>query len=238
VLAILIGAMDGALGQSNIDPVQRFAWSANLGWIDARAGDGAQGAVFRLSYASGYLWSANAGWINLGDGTPANGSAYANTSGIDFGVNHAGSGKLRGLAWGASVGWIVFEDIGNPRIDLATGALSGYAWMANAGWLHLAGVRKLGPASVAARETRVQLAAQGAERGRVTLTLEPSGGVHLGFQGIPGRPGILQAAADLAPPVAWLDVGQAVADEDGALSFTDPTAGQTPQRFYRVVILY
>ena len=28
-----------------------------------------------------------------------------------------GDGRLRGMAYGANVGWINFEDQGNPRVD-------------------------------------------------------------------------------------------------------------------------
>jgi len=86
---------------------------------------------------SGHIWGANVGWIHLGDGTPANGHQYGNDSASDFGVNHAGLGRLRGYAYGANVGWIAFEDQGNPRVDLANGNLTGYAWGANIGWISL-----------------------------------------------------------------------------------------------------
>ena len=44
---------------------------------------------------------------------------------------------LRGYAYGANIGWINFDNIGNPRLSLFTGTLSGYAYSANCGWINL-----------------------------------------------------------------------------------------------------
>ena len=136
ISATLILAAAGAWASSTINTVNRHAYGANIGWLNFR-GDGNNGAVLGLYYAAGHVWSANAGWISLGTGMPANGHAYANDSAGDWGVNHDGLGNLRGYAYGANVGWIAFEDVGNPRVDLLTGNLSGYAWGANVGWISL-----------------------------------------------------------------------------------------------------
>jgi len=123
--------------ESTVNPVHRYAYGANAGWIDARA-DATNGAVLGQSYCTGYLWSGNVGWIGLGNG-PANGWHYSNASATDWGVNHDGAGHLTGYAYGANIGWLTFEQTyGQPRIDLLTGNLSGYAWGANVGWLSLA----------------------------------------------------------------------------------------------------
>jgi hypothetical protein len=129
-----------AYAGTTIDPAQRYAYAANAGWVSAY-GDGTNGAVIGRHFCSGYLYGANFGWVTLGDGAPANGYAYGNADGADAGVNHDGTGGLRGLAWSANAGWLAFEDTGNPRVDLATGNLSGYAWGANLGWIRLDGVR-------------------------------------------------------------------------------------------------
>ena len=121
---------------TTINDPNKYAWGANLGWFDWR-GDVASGAVIGEFVCAGYLYSANCGWIHLGDGTPAGGIQYANTSGADFGVNHDGTGLLRGFAYGANIGWILFEPTGNPRFDGTTGRFSGYAWSANCGWINL-----------------------------------------------------------------------------------------------------
>jgi hypothetical protein len=44
---------------------------------------------------------------------------------------------LRGLAWGANIGWVSFEDAGDPRVNLMTGELEGYVYGANVGWIGL-----------------------------------------------------------------------------------------------------
>jgi hypothetical protein len=132
--ALLIFATPVAAGTS-LTPASGPAWGANIGWIDPQAGDGTNGAVLGACVCKGFLYSANCGWINLGDGTPANGAQYTNTSGSDSGVNRLPDGRLRGLAWGASIGWINFEDTGNPRLDPATGELTGKAWSAGCGWI-------------------------------------------------------------------------------------------------------
>jgi len=121
---------------STIDAANKYAYAANLGWMDVR-GDVANGAVVGEYVCSGYLYSANVGWINLGSGSPANGIQYQNGSAGDFGVNQDGLGNLRGYAWGANIGWINFEATGAPKVDLLTGSLSGYAYSANCGWISL-----------------------------------------------------------------------------------------------------
>ena len=125
-----------ALAATTIDSANKYAYGANIGWVDWR-GDTANGAVIGDYVCSGYIYSANVGWINLGSGTPANSIRYQNLSGSDFGVNHDGLGNLRGYAYGANIGWINFENTGAPTVDLKTGKLSGYAYSANCGWISL-----------------------------------------------------------------------------------------------------
>src|SRR5262245_14960355 len=92
---------------TTINATNQYAYGANIGWMDWR-GDVANGAVIGEYVCSGFIYAANVGWINLGDGTPANGIRYQNNSASDFGVNHDGSGNLRGYAWGANIGWLTF----------------------------------------------------------------------------------------------------------------------------------
>jgi len=125
---------------TTIDPTNRYAYGANLGWMDAHgsAANGANhGAVIGEYVCSGYIYSANAGWINLGGGLPTNGIYYQNVSSNDFGVNQDGLGNLRGYAWGANIGWLNFEGNGAPTVNLQTGIMSGYIWSANCGWISL-----------------------------------------------------------------------------------------------------
>ena len=128
---------------TSINPVNHFAYGANIGWIDWR-GDVANGAVIGEFVASGHIYGANVGWIHLGDGTPANGIRYLNNSATDFGVNHDGIGNLRGFAYGANIGWLFFTNRAGdgttyegPRVDLRTGRLSGFVYGANVGWISL-----------------------------------------------------------------------------------------------------
>jgi hypothetical protein len=127
-------------GGTSIDPVNKYAYGANIGWMDWSGGTGqtATGAVIGAYVCSGYIYSANVGWINLGSGTPANGIQYQNNSATDFGVNQDGLGNLRGYAYGANIGWINFESTGAPAVNLATGVMSGYVWSANCGWISVA----------------------------------------------------------------------------------------------------
>jgi hypothetical protein len=121
---------------STVDAANRYAYGANIGWLDWR-GDSNNGAIIGDYVCSGYIYSANVGWINLGNGSPTNGIRYLNLSASDFGVNQDGLGNLRGNAWGANIGWIAFENTGVPKVDLFTGNLSGYVWSANCGWISL-----------------------------------------------------------------------------------------------------
>ena len=119
-----------------MDPVNHYAYGANIGWMDSR-GDTNHGAVIGQYVCSGNLYSANVGWINLGNGAPTNGIYYQNLSGNDFGVNQDGLGNLRGYAYGANIGWVNFESTGAPQVNLRTGVFSGSVWSANCGWISL-----------------------------------------------------------------------------------------------------
>ncbi len=124
---------------TTIDPINKYAYGANFGWMDWSGGSGntANGAVIGAYVCSGYIYSANVGWINLGSGSPANGIQYQNDSAADFGVNQDGLGNLSGYAWGANIGWINFTNTGAPKINMITGQMSGYVWSANCGWISL-----------------------------------------------------------------------------------------------------
>lgn len=138
-LACFVIAASSACAASTtttIDAANKYAYGANLGWMDCR-GDTNNGAVIGEYVCSGYIYSANVGWINLGSGSPANKIYYQNNSANDFGVNQDGLGNLRGYAWGANIGWINFESTGAPKVDLVTGKFSGSVWSANCGWISL-----------------------------------------------------------------------------------------------------
>ncbi len=123
--------------QSTVSSGERYAYSANAGWVDFRADTNNGTRVFDTALA-GYSYAANFGWVHLGDGTPANGHTYSNSSATDCGVNLSPTGALTGYAYAANVGWITFEqDHGQPMLDLRTGKFSGSAYSANLGWIAL-----------------------------------------------------------------------------------------------------
>src|SRR5580658_3975665 len=136
ISAVLFGALASTWAATTIDSGNRYAYGANLAWMDWR-GDTNSGVVIGEYVCSGYLYSANVGWINLGSGSPTNGIYYQNLSASDFGVNQDGLGNLRGYAYGANIGWINFESTGAPKVNLLTGQFSGYIWSANCGWISL-----------------------------------------------------------------------------------------------------
>ncbi len=133
---VLLSGTATLSAQSTINSTNRYAYAANLGWVDAR-GDTTNGVVVGEYVCSGYAYGANVGWINFGSGAATNRVYYSNTSATDFGINQDGTGRLRGYAYGANIGWINFEDTGNPVVNLTNGQLSGYAYSANCGWINL-----------------------------------------------------------------------------------------------------
>jgi hypothetical protein len=136
VLAVALQPVAFVRAATSINPTNKYAYAANLGWVDAR-GNTNSGAVIGEFICSGYLYAANVGWINLGSNAPVNGIQYQNNSAADYGVNHDGQGNLRGFAYSANVGWINFESNGAPKVNLQTGKLSGSVYSANCGWISL-----------------------------------------------------------------------------------------------------
>jgi len=138
ILMVLLWMAAGSLAQAEttINETNHYAYGANIGWAEMR-GDLTNGAVMGQYYCTGFVWSANCGWISMGNG-PTNGWEYSNVSSNDWGVNFDGLGALSGVAYGANVGWITFEQTyGMPTIDLRTGLMDGYVYGANVGWISL-----------------------------------------------------------------------------------------------------
>ena len=136
LLAALNARVSSAFAASSINSVNRYAYGANVGWMDWR-GDTNNGVVIGPNYCSGSIYAANVGWISLGSGTPTNGMHYQNLAASDYGVNVDSAGNLRGYAYGANIGWINFEAAGAPVVNWSSGNLSGYAYGANVGWISL-----------------------------------------------------------------------------------------------------
>lgn len=128
-----------AQAQSTISPTNRYAYSANAGWLDALPSS-ADGVVVTDTYLTGYAYAANFGWISFsGAAIPTNGHTFSNATADDYGVNLSPSGQLSGYAYAANVGWILFEPTqGQPQLSLTTGIMSGSAYSANLGWISLA----------------------------------------------------------------------------------------------------
>ena len=97
-----------ARAQSTINSLNRYAYGANVGWLDWRS-DAVNGVVVGDFVCLRYLYAANLGWVSLGSGPPANDVRYQNNSATNFGVNNDGLGNLRGYAYSATVGWITIS---------------------------------------------------------------------------------------------------------------------------------
>src|SRR5437588_1415892 len=67
---LFVGSLASSLAATTINPTNKYAYGANIGWIDWR-GDTNNGAVIGEYVCSGFIYSANVGWINLGSGSPA-----------------------------------------------------------------------------------------------------------------------------------------------------------------------
>ncbi len=123
--------------QSTISASDKYAYSANAGWLDFRP-SAHDGSRVLDTVLAGFSYAANFGWTHFGDGTPDNGHTYSNSSASDYGVNLSPVGALTGYAYAANIGWITFEQMhGQPKLDLRTGKFSGNAYSANLGWIAL-----------------------------------------------------------------------------------------------------
>lgn len=143
-ILLLTGSVAAAisLAPSNIDPVNKYSWSENKGWMNWRDANGAADGVEVLAdHLAGYVWWENDGWMNVGPG----GGPYANDLGDSstFGVNILGNGDLDGYAWSENSGWVNFgwaastANTDRARFDSGAGRFRGYAWGENSGWINL-----------------------------------------------------------------------------------------------------
>jgi autotransporter-associated beta strand protein len=69
-------------------------------------------------------------------------------------------------------------------------------------------------------------------------SITPLGNGQLQLQATGGLPGFtyyIEAATDLSPVIQWSNLGSAVADSGGVVSFTDTNAPLFPVRFYRAL---
>src|SRR5271170_7668325 len=65
VVMLALGWAGSARASTTMDPVNRYSYGANIGWMNWYA-DGVNGAVVTDYTLSGFIYAANVGWINLG----------------------------------------------------------------------------------------------------------------------------------------------------------------------------
>ena len=137
---LVVGSGGSLMPASNIDPVNKHSWSENTGWMNWKdALGGLAGVEVTPTFLLGWIWDENVGWINVGNGA----GPYANTSGLDFGVNLLLNGDLDGYAWSENKGWLNFgwaASTANPdraRYDAAAKRFRGWVWGENIGWVNL-----------------------------------------------------------------------------------------------------
>ncbi len=140
-VAWLAGTLAGQADHTGTDPVSKYAWAENAGWVNAAPTNAAQTVYVHFDgnagWLSGYAWGENIGWIKMGADS---GGPYVNTASNNWGVNLASNGKLSGYAWGQNVGWITFGPaLCDAAINTTNGAFSGHAWGENMGWISFSG---------------------------------------------------------------------------------------------------
>jgi hypothetical protein len=67
-----------------------------------------------------------------------------------------------------------------------------------------------------------------------SVSANPDGSFNLNLAGSPGYTYILEATTNLFPPGSWQPIATNTLGTDGALPFTDPSATNYPQQFYRL----
>ena len=140
ILAALVafGLVQVVEAAGNIDSVNKWAWSANAGWLNFNPAFG--GVSVCADHLEGYAWGENIGWIRLGTFSGCAAHTYSNASTADYGVNKNSSGVLSGNAWSTNAGWIKFNpSFGGVTISPISGSFDGYAWAENDGWIHFKG---------------------------------------------------------------------------------------------------
>src|SRR6476646_11480687 len=86
MVGITMSLVAASRADTTIDPTNRYAWGANIGFTDWRPST-TDGVNIGDNFCAGFIYAANVGWIKMGTGAPTNGISYSNTLGTDFGVN-------------------------------------------------------------------------------------------------------------------------------------------------------
>lgn len=133
------------LAAETVQPDQRWAWSPNAGWLNARPlGAGGPGLHVDGGVVSGWLYSPNVGWMSascLNTGSCDNVSYGLRLKAIP---NQPELFRLTGYFWSENAGWIVAHcdttqscgsvDFG-LQVDRQSGLIEGFAWSENLGWI-------------------------------------------------------------------------------------------------------
>jgi hypothetical protein len=70
--ALCLLGMARAATDSSIDPVDKWAWSTNAGWISFSPACGdCEGVTVYSDHLEGYAWGENIGWIHFKNAVPA-----------------------------------------------------------------------------------------------------------------------------------------------------------------------
>lgn len=126
---------------SNIDPIQKWAWSDVRGWIDFY-NSSVTVTASKLTGSAVFADTPN-DFISLDCETSPNGNICATSN---YFVSNDNLGNLAGWAWNDNIGWISFcggqntgvcpGSIGyQVRINYSTGYFSGFAWNDLIGWI-------------------------------------------------------------------------------------------------------
>lgn len=110
-----------------IDPVNKWVWSENAGWIDFAATS--SNVHITDTALTGYAYAENIGWISL---NCSNTDSCATNA---YAVSNNGEGVLSGYAWGENTGWVHFAPASGGVIINSSGIFTGTAYSENIGWL-------------------------------------------------------------------------------------------------------
>lgn len=134
-----------AADAETVQPGQRYAWSPNAGWLDARPlGDGGPGLHASAGVVSGWLWSPNVGWISAHCSNTASCATQPYGLRLDEVSGMPGLLRLSGYLWAENAGWIVAHCATTQscaevefglHVDRASGLIDGFAWSENLGWI-------------------------------------------------------------------------------------------------------
>ena len=77
-LILTLLAVGVALAAGNIDATNKWAWGANVGWVNFAPDNG--GVTVYGDHLEGYAWAENVGWIKLGVCTGGSSCTHLNTT--------------------------------------------------------------------------------------------------------------------------------------------------------------